>query len=131
MIAPILPSPVIACMEPAPYLMLLIITAIAAAPVGLLGWIVGSMLKDKTPAFWLAFAGTALSAGIMIGVIVWEAYLDAQASLLLIVPLASLACAARGFILRRRHPDGWRAPHFWAGAGAALLTAMLAVMVMG
>lgn len=118
-------------MEPAPYLMLLVITAIAAAPVGLLGWIVGSSFSDKTPAFWLAFAGTVLSAGIMIGVIVWDGCPDAGEALILIVPVVSLACAAAGLILRCRRPGHWRAPHFLAGAAAALLTAMLAVMVMG
>lgn len=132
MILTSLPSPIIGCMEPAPYVTLLVYICISAAPAGLIGWIIGSAFKNKTPAFWLALGGTVLSAGIMIAVIVAGGHLDLEEALILSAPLASLACGTTGLVIKLRRPPGlWRAPHFLAGAGAALFTAMLAVLFMG
>ncbi len=99
---------------------LITIACIFAAPAAMLAWLIGSAFKNKTPAFWLAIAGTQTSAATLIWLIATSRG-DNRLTLLAIA-ITAMACATVAMLTRPK----WRTlSHLLAGAGPALMTGLL------
>jgi hypothetical protein len=102
-----------------------ILVALGAAPLGFIGWALGSAFNNKTPAMWLAVSGTVITSGGLVMLLHSLENTNGGERLTLVSALVAVTCCIAAVVCKFTQRGSWKLAHYLAGTAPALLSATM------